>query len=132
MMETEQQVPKSQKVLTVFVIIAMGVIVAIAIIAVLIAAHGPAILSREQKQQYVVKYEKDIEPVIANSDFSKQMLMNNPDQLAQYMHITDVLYGTTLCNGVPEDKLVKQLQADPILVTNYSARYFEYLDEKYN
>ena len=104
------------------------------IIALIVAFKTPAkgtILS-EQKVEYKANFEKEIEPLIAKDSFSREMLKKDPERLVEYMHITDVLYGTNLCNGVDEDRLTMQLKADPLLTASFSERYFEYLDGKYN
>ena len=85
----------------------------------------------EEKVEYRTNFEKDIEPLIAKDTFSREILKRNPEKLVEYMHITDVLYGTDLCNGVEEDTLIMQLKADPLLTSSFSERYFQYLDEKY-
>lgn len=103
------------------------------IVALVVTFNTPVkgAVAPEEKIEYRANFEKDIEPLIAKDAFSREILKRNPEKLVEYMHITDVLYGTNLCNGVEEDTLTMQLKADPLLTSSFSERYFQYLDEKY-
>ncbi len=107
------------------------------VIAIIVALVSSFIMpvkgavTSEEKVEYRTNFEKDIEPLVAKDAFSREILKRNPEKLVEYMHITDVLYGTDLCNGVEEDTLIMQLKADPLLTSSFSERYFQYLDEKY-
>lgn len=90
------------------------------------------VLTTEEKVQYQEKFEKELEPLAATDGFRRQFLEKNPEELVRYMHMTDVLCGTNLCNGVDQDQLIMQLKADPQLTKSFSEKYFTYLDEKYN
>lgn len=116
------------------ILIVFSPLLVIAIIVALVSSFIMPVkgaVTAEEKVEYRTNFERDIEPLIAKDAFSREILKRNPEKLVEYMHITDVLYGTDLCNGVEEDTLMMQLKADPLLTSSFSERYFQYLDEKY-
>ena len=128
-----QENSKSNKVVCAILMIFSPLLIISMIVALVITFNVPvkgAVLP-EEKTEYRTNFEKDIEPLIAKDAFSREILKRNPEKLVEYMHITDVLYGTNLCNGIEEESLAMQLKADPLLASSFSERYFQYLDEKY-
>lgn len=125
---------ENSKRITRTILIVFSPLLVISIIVALVSTFIMPVkgaVTSEEKVEYRTNFERDIEPLIAKDSFSREILKRNPEKLVEYMHITDVLYGTDLCNGVKEDTLMMQLKADPLLTASFSERYFQYLDEKY-
>jgi DNA replication initiation complex subunit (GINS family) len=115
-------------------LIVVGAFASVSVAAAGIAHEkfGVKVLTPDEKNFYQEKFEADFEPVLAEDAFAREVISNNTERFVQYMHITDVLYGTDFCEGQTEDSLVKRLKADPGFQKTKTAEYFDYLDSKYN
>ena len=101
-------------------------------IVLTVSATNKRVLSvqDETQNELVQKYEEKIEPVVANTEL-REIIAKSPEKLAEYVHITDVLYGTNFSLGMSEQTLAQKMMCDPAFMGQVSERYFKYLDEKY-
>ena len=89
-------------------------------------------ITPEQEALNLANFERNYEEVVVRDQLSRDLLKKNPERLVECMHINDVYYNTNLCDGIKEEKLITQLEADPVLASRYSEKYFQYLEQKYD